>query len=126
MKDVLIVDDSALARMIVRRCLTAAGLADASFREAPDGLAALEAARAATPDLIVADVNMPRLDGEGLLVALGQDATLRLVPVVMCSSAVNEAKAEHLHRLGARAVLKKPFAPHELRAAIGVVASGAA
>jgi CheY-like chemotaxis protein len=123
MKDVLIVDDSALARMIMRRSLGAAGLTAADIREVPDGLAALAAVRVKIPDLVIADVNMPNLDGEGLLMSLRADASLAGVRVLMCSSAMSPAKAERLLRLGAGAVLKKPFSPHELRSALaGVLA----
>jgi len=118
MKDVLIVDDSALARMIMRRSLGAAGLADAAIREVADGMAALDAVRAQLPDLVIADVNMPNLDGEGLLLSLRSDARLSGVRVLMCSSAMSPAKAARLLRLGAGAVLKKPFSPHELRSAL--------
>jgi len=118
MKDVLIVDDSALARMIMRRSLSAAGLGDSQIREVPDGAAALEAMRGGVPDLVIADVNMPNLDGEGLLLALRADARLQGVRVLICSSTMSPAKAARLISLGAGAVLKKPFSPHELRGAL--------
>ena len=125
MSYVLIVDDSALARMIVRRSLAAAGYADAEMREAPDGAAALAAARAQPPRLVVADVNMPNLSGEELLAHFSVSRELRAIPVIMCTSAVNEAMVARLTRLGARAVLKKPFSPAELHGALRSAAVGA-
>ena len=123
MNDVLIVDDSALARMIVRRSLSAAGLAGARFAEAPDGAAALAILQNAVPDLVVADLNMPELDGEGLLRAVRADRRLDGVPFLVSSSAMNPAKEERLRGLGAAAVLRKPFSPGELRAALAAIRS---
>jgi two-component system chemotaxis response regulator CheY len=124
MSYVLIVDDSALARMIVRRSLSAAGFASDLFREAPDGQAALDAIRAEPPKLVVADVNMPRMTGEEMLAAIRLEPALHGVPVVMCSSAVNEAMATRLRSLGARAVIRKPFAPQELQSALALAMRG--
>ena len=67
---VLVVDDNADLREYMSRILSAAGH---QVRVAIDGLAALEAARAEPPDIIVSDVMMPRLDGFGLLRALRAD-----------------------------------------------------
>ena len=56
----------------------------------PDGQAALDAARARRPDLILTDVMMPRLDGFGLLQAIRTDGALRDVPVVLLSARAGE------------------------------------
>lgn len=125
MRDVLIVDDSALARMIMRRSLAATGhLADATVREAKDGVEALAALEARPPDLMFADIFMPRLDGEGLLRAIRGNPALDGVFVLMCSSAMSDATAERLRGLGAHAVLRKPFTPIELRAALAAPRGG--
>lgn len=126
MSYVLIVDDSALARMIVRRSLAAAGFADSAMKEAPDGAAALAVVKQRAPQLIVADVNMPNMTGEELLAHLAVSRELRVIPVIMCSSAVNDAMMARLSRLGARAVLKKPFSPAELHGALHGVLGRAA
>lgn len=115
---VLIVDDSALARMIVRRCFSIAGLGDAEFVEAEDGAVALTALRSRPVDLVIADLNMPNLDGEGLLAAMQADAALKSVPVVVCSSVVSEAREQRLRVGGARAVLSKPLAPAHVRSVV--------
>jgi two-component system chemotaxis response regulator CheY len=118
MSYVLIVDDSALARMIVRRSLSAAGFADAAMQEAPDGAAALALVKQRAPQFIVADVNMPNMTGDELLAQLALSPELAAIPVIMCSSAVNDAMVARLSKLGARAVLKKPFSPAELHGAL--------
>ncbi|MGH8597879.1 MAG: response regulator, partial [Gammaproteobacteria bacterium] len=85
----------------------------------PDGQAALEAARRAIPDLIVADVMMPRMDGFVLLRTLRADPELRDVPTILLSArAGEEAVIEGLDAM-ADEYLVKPFSARELIARVG-------
>jgi signal transduction histidine kinase len=84
----------------------------------PDGAAALDAARADPPDLVLTDVMMPRLDGFGLLTALRNDERTRTIPVVMLSArAGEEARADGVSA-GADDYLVKPFTAQELIARV--------
>jgi signal transduction histidine kinase/CheY-like chemotaxis protein len=84
-----------------------------------DGEAAIEAIRRRAPDLIVADVMMPRLNGFELVRAIRGDATIADLPVILLSArAGEEAKVEGLAS-GADDYLIKPFNPRELIARIG-------
>lgn len=76
---VLIVDDSAVARQVLSAVLTAAGM---DARVAPDPLFALQKLERWEPDVIVLDLEMPRMDGLTFLKRLGQH---RSIPVVICS-----------------------------------------
>jgi PAS domain S-box-containing protein len=85
---------------------------------AMDGEAALTVARQYPPDLVLADVMMPRLDGFELLQALHADARTRDVPVILLSArAGEESRVEGLER-GAADYLVKPFSARELLARI--------
>jgi signal transduction histidine kinase len=111
---VLVADDNADMLEYVRRLLAPRYEVDV----VSDGQAALDAARAKRPDLILTDVMMPRLDGFGLLQAVRADAALRDVPVVMLSArAGEEAKVEGLDA-GADDYLLKPFSARELIARV--------
>jgi signal transduction histidine kinase/DNA-binding response OmpR family regulator len=111
---VLWADDNADMREYVARLL--GGRFD--VQAVGDGRAALEAARADPPDLVLADVMMPRLDGVGLLRALRADPRLREVPVILVSArAGEEAKVEGMAE-GADDYLVKPFAARELIARV--------
>jgi PAS domain S-box-containing protein len=111
---VLIVDDNADMREHLRRVLAKWWDVEA----ASDGLAALEAARQNTPDLVLADVMMPRLDGIGLLSALRSDPNLADIPVILLSArAGEEARIEGLN-VGADDYLVKPFSARELAARV--------
>jgi len=111
---VLVADDNADMRQYIRRVLEPRWTVEA----VGTGRAALEAARARTPDLILTDVMMPELDGFGLLRALDADPALRAIPVVMLSArAGEEARIDGL-QAGADDYLVKPFPARELCARI--------
>lgn len=106
---VLVVDDSRFARKATAACLAAAGLGTAEVSEAENGKVALELLRTRGADLVVTDLNMPEMDGAALLRRIRIDPRLNHVPVVLVSSVVGPAVEKHLMRLGANAVVQKPF-----------------
>jgi signal transduction histidine kinase len=111
---ILLADDNADMRDYVRRLLSV----QYSVATVADGQAALEHAAASLPDLIVADVMMPRLDGFGLVRALRADPRTRLVPVILLTARTGaEARLEGL-RHGADDYLTKPFSASELLARV--------
>jgi PAS domain S-box-containing protein len=111
---VLVADDNADMREYLRRLLAGRYEIEAHA----DGERALEAARRNPPQLVLADVMMPRLDGFGLLRALRADERLRTLPIIMLSArAGEEARIEGLQR-GADDYVVKPFGARELLARI--------
>ncbi|HJU20753.1 MAG TPA: ATP-binding protein [Stellaceae bacterium] len=111
---ILVVDDNADMRAYLRRLLGSGCVVET----AADGDAALAAIRARRPDLVLADVMMPRLDGFGLLRAIRGDPALRDLPVVMLSArAGEESRVEGLDA-GADDYLVKPFSARELLARV--------
>jgi signal transduction histidine kinase len=85
---------------------------------APDGETALAEAEALRPDLVVTDLMMPRMGGEGLLRALRQRPALDHVPVLLLSAKTDEALRVRLLGSGAQDYLTKPFQPAELLARV--------
>jgi signal transduction histidine kinase/DNA-binding response OmpR family regulator len=111
---ILLTDDNADMREYVRRLLSQHWTIDA----VGDGQAALEAALARPPDLILADVMMPRLDGFALLHAVRAAPTLRNTPVILVSArAGEESRVEGLDA-GADDYIVKPFSARELIARV--------
>ncbi|MEP7207480.1 MAG: ATP-binding protein [Casimicrobiaceae bacterium] len=111
---VLLADDNADMRGYVRRLLSARYDVEA----VADGEAALAVIRARRPDLVLADVMMPRLDGLGLVRALRADPALRDIPVMLLSArAGQEARIEGADA-GADDYLEKPFTASELAARV--------
>ena len=86
LSSVLIVDDSPMMRKFIARVLAAAGFAEARHYFARDGNEAFEVLSGQAVDLVISDINMPNLDGEGLLRRLAEDDRLQEVPVLMVSS----------------------------------------
>jgi PAS domain S-box-containing protein len=111
---ILWADDNADMRDYVRRLLGKRFEVEA----VPDGKSALEAARARPPDLVLADVMMPGLDGFGLLREIRSDPHLCDIPVILLSARAGEdARIEGL-QAGADDYLIKPFSSRELSALV--------
>lgn len=110
-KKLLIADDDKAFHRVIRRVF--AGL-DWQVETADDGLAALEQITARPPDVILLDLNMPRLGGRELLARLRSDERMDSIPVLILSGddAPQEIAAEF--RLGADDFISKPFTPVEL------------
>ena len=84
----LVVDDFATMRRIVRNLLREMGHAEVD--EAVDGRAALEMLRSQSYDFVVADVNMPNLNGFDLVRAMRQEPTLQSVPVLLVTPSASK------------------------------------
>ena len=103
-KKILIVDDTAVARRILKSCIPRAE--EYEFHEADDGVKGLEAYRTIRPDVTFMDINMPNMDGMDCLeqiIKVNPDAV-----VVMCSSEINPETIQKAESLGAFSVIKKP------------------
>lgn len=115
MASILIVDDSSAMRSVIKRIITLSGFEMESCVDACDGEDALSVLRRQPVDLIISDINMPRMDGETLLREISADPELSRIPVVIVSSDATESRASRLMELGASAYLVKPFQPHDIR-----------
>ena len=113
--DVLIVDDSAATRKILQRVLRQAEVPLGQVYEAGDGLEALEILKAAQVTLILAEINMPNMDGLELLGQIKAHPNWRNVPVVIVSTEGGQSKVMEAVRLGAAAYVRKPFNAEQIR-----------
>ena len=105
---VMIVDDSPSVRLINSKLVKNAGMMPLI---AKDGLEALEQLQAfqELPDVILTDVEMPRMDGYELLASLKKIETLRDIPVVMITSRTSDKHREKAFELGVSEYLTKPY-----------------
>lgn len=111
MKTILLADDEANLRLLVRTTLS-----DPRFRilEASDGKVALELAKAETPDVIVLDWMMPGLSGIEVAAELREDPLTRGIPIIMLTARGQKSDREQAERLEISSYLVKPFSPLEL------------
>lgn len=121
MKNIVIADDSALARMFIRRCLEIAGLGDANFYEASDGNEAIQKMKEVTADLLVTDLTMPNMNGIELMRRISVSPRLSGTPVLVVTSAGNEEQRKELMELGVSRILSKPISPPMLVEAINAI-----
>jgi two-component system, chemotaxis family, sensor kinase CheA len=113
---ILVVDDSITSRSLERSILEAHGY---RVRVAVDGLDALDLLRAEKADLIITDIQMPRMDGFDLVAAIKEDSGLKSIPVIIVSSLESPEDQKRGMLLGADAyVVKRKFDQTELLDAI--------
>jgi two-component system chemotaxis response regulator CheY len=112
---ILVVDDSKVARAVLKKVLKELGYTD--IVEAEDGLTALQTLQRAAFDLVISDWNMPNLDGLDLVQAL-HSSPLRDIPVLMVSSESYLNRIVDVMRAGAQGYIRKPFTAEALRAKI--------
>lgn len=112
---VLTVDDSVSMRALLRQALTARGFA---VEQAEDGEAALEWLACNDVDVIVTDINMPRLDGFGLIERLRDDTRHRDRPILVLTTESSEEKRARARAAGATGWIVKPFDADKLANAV--------
>ncbi len=108
---VLVVDDSLTVRKITTRLLTREG-----FRvdSAKDGVDALEKMHDLIPDVVLLDVEMPRMDGFELARVMRSDARLKSVPIIMITSRTADKHRNHAMEIGVNVYLGKPYQEQQL------------
>lgn len=114
-KTVLIVDDERHITSIMRRRLEEAG-----FRvvEARNGVEALELAPKVCPDAVVTDLQMPRISGLELAVALTQLPATKNIPVIMLTGRSHYVSEAVLGKTNIRQIIEKPFSARQVVEAV--------
>jgi two-component system, chemotaxis family, chemotaxis protein CheY len=111
MTRILAVDDSPSMRDMVRIALSGAGF---QVTQAADGAEALEIARKDSFDLVLSDVNMPRMDGISLIRALRAEANYKHTPILMLTTESSADRKREGKDAGATGWIVKPFDPEQL------------
>lgn len=112
---ILIVDDSPAMRAFIRRVIEMSGFEAGSFFEAGNGEEAIETLNQNWVDVILTDINMPKMNGEQFLRYIEADEHLRSIPVIVISTDATEQRRVQMMSLGARGYVTKPFTPEGLR-----------
>ncbi len=118
-KTILIVDDAPTMRQMVNFTLSAQ---DYKVVEAADGEEAIEKLKGGLrPNLVITDLNMPRMDGITLIRAIRELPACRFTPIIMLTTESMEAKKQEGKQAGATGWIVKPFTPEQLLKVVGMV-----
>ena len=114
-KTILTVDDSRMMRELLAKVLQDAGF---SVVQAEDGIDGVRALSQCDPDVIITDINMPRMDGYGFIEAVRNDRTHRAKPILVLSTESAAEKKVRARTAGATGWIVKPFNAEALVGAI--------
>jgi two-component system chemotaxis response regulator CheY len=116
--NVLVVDDSSTMRAMVARVLQISGLPVTQVFEAGNGREALDLVGREWIDLVLADINMPVMNGLEMIEHLREMEPTAHLPVVVVSTESSQARIDQVQRQGVRFV-HKPFTPETIRKVVG-------
>jgi two-component system chemotaxis response regulator CheY len=119
-KLILTIDDSRSMRDMLKLALSEAGF---EVIQAVDGVHGIEVLAGCNPDVIVTDINMPRLDGFGVIEAIRKDPDKRRIPILVLTTESDSTKKQRARDSGATGWIVKPFDPVKLVAAINRVSA---
>jgi chemotaxis protein histidine kinase CheA/CheY-like chemotaxis protein len=108
---VMVVDDSITVRQVTQRLLNRNGI---EVFTAKDGIEALALLKDRRPDLMLLDIEMPRMDGFELAATIRKDDELKDLPIIMITSRTGKKHSDHAARLGVNHYLGKPYHESEL------------
>lgn len=115
-KTILTVDDSRTIREMLKLALGDAGHTVIQAEDGVDGVEALMGA--GTVDVIITDINMPRMDGFGFIDHVRRDPKNRAIPILVLTTESEPAKKMRAREAGATGWIVKPFDPVKLLAAV--------
>ena len=114
-RTILYIEDNEYNRKIVRQLLSRTSY---RLKEAVDGEAGVAAALEAPPDLILMDVQLPKMSGLDATRVLRSDARTRHIPIIVITSFALSGDRERATEAGAAGYLAKPYSPRELLAVV--------
>ena len=117
---ILAIDDSRTMREMLRSSLTAAGF---EVHTAEDGQEGIDQLATVNPDLIITDINMPRMDGFGVIEAVRQGARGARLPILVLTTESAPEMKDRARRAGATGWIVKPFDDQRLIGAIRRISS---
>jgi len=109
--NILVVDDSRTTRMIISKTLNMTGISIGELHQAENGQEALDILDKEWIDLVLADINMPVMDGIEMVNRMSADGLMKTVPVVVVSTEGSKTRIEEMRSKGVRAYIRKPFTP---------------
>ncbi len=119
--NVLVVDDSLTIRAVIKKTLQMTGIPFNKVYEAENGKVALETLENEWIDIVLADINMPVMNGLEMIDKMVENGQIETTPVVIVSTEGSQTRIEELILKGVRAFVRKPITPEELKETIDKV-----
>lgn len=107
----MVVDDSVTVRKVTTRLLERQGYAVLTAKDGVDAIAKLEEV---TPDIMLLDIEMPRMDGFEVATLVRHNPRIKNLPIIMITSRTGEKHRERAFQLGVNCYMGKPFQEQEL------------
>jgi len=118
--NILIVDDSSVMRSMILKTMHMSGIPMGEIHEATNGKEGLETLSEKWIDLVVADINMPVMNGEEMIDRMQENLDTRDIPVLVISTEGSQTRIERLKEKGVTFV-HKPFTPEFVRDTIKTI-----
>ena len=112
--NVLVVDDSRVMRAMIIKTIRLSGLQLGEIHQAGNGREGLETLNQHWIDLVIADINMPVMNGEEMIDEMLKNPDFEEIPIVVISTEGSQTRIERLQTKGAR-FIHKPFTPEIIR-----------
>ena len=112
---ILIVDDSAVTRSVLRKTIGMADVPVKEIVEAPDGREALERLKEQSFDLILTDLNMPIMNGREMASQVLANEKTCHIPILVISTESSQTRIDELVKYGIKGYIHKPFSPEKVR-----------
>ncbi len=113
--NILLVDDSRTVRTVIAKTLELAEIPVGELYQAGNGEEALAILAENWVDLVLADINMPVMNGLEMVERMHEDGLMKTIPVITVSTEGSMTRIEELKRKGVRAHIRKPFTPEMIR-----------
>jgi len=112
---ILIVDDSTVTRMVLKKIIGMIGIPVQEILEAGNGNEGLDVLSEHSVDLVLADINMPEMNGMEMAAAVLANPATADIPVVIISTHTEDARINELRSQGIKAYIHKPFTAETIR-----------
>lgn len=119
---ILLVDDELHVAQILGRRLAREGY---QVETARDGVEAIGMIAEHTPDLVISDLQMPRMDGISFALKLAEDPDLVRIPIILLTARGHRVNSDDVDRSGIVRMVAKPFSSHEMVTVVAEVLAGA-
>lgn len=113
--NILVVDDSACMRKVLKKSIAMCGIGEVSFYEAGNGEEGLEVIKKEWIDIIFTDIHMPVMNGLELVKSLRADDALKHTPIIVVTSDTNAENSAEVKAYDIKDIIYKPFRAEDIR-----------